>query len=364
MKFINQIEPFIGAKEAEAAHKYLSSGGWLTEFSETEKFAESISQFLGVKYAVLTTSGTIGLYLALISLGLKRGDKVLVPNFTMVATVNVIKWAGFEPVLVDIDPKNLCAKFDDIKITSNIRALIYVHINGRCGDIKKIVEFCKTHNLFFIEDAAQAFGSIWENKYLGTLSDVGVYSLSPHKIITTGQGGVIVTNNPKIFYKIKKLKDFYRTKPGVDIHEGIGFNFKFTDLQAVVGNEQMKSIKVRIKKKKEIFARYQKNLKEVQFLTTDLSQTLPWFVDIILPTRKIRDSLIPFLKEKGIGTRPFYPPISDQIPYRKYAKQEFKNSRDLSYRGLWLPSSLNLNNEKIDLICEKIKKGLIRKSDT
>jgi perosamine synthetase len=358
MKFINQIEPFIGAKESEAAYKYLSSGGWVTEFSETEKFAEEISKFLGVQYAVLTTSGTVGIYLALISLGLKKGDKVLVPNFTMVATINVIIWAGLEPVLVDVDPQNLCAKLDDIKITSKIRALIYVPINGRCGDIKKIMEFCKFHNLFFIEDAAQAFGSSWENKYLGTLSDVGVYSLSPHKIITTGQGGIIVTNNPNIFEKIKKLKDFYRTKPGVDTHEGIGFNFKFTDLQAVVGNEQLKSIKVRIKKKKEIFARYQKNLKEVQFLTTDLSQTVPWFVDIILPSGEKRDSLIPFLKENGIGSRPFYPPISDQIPYRKYAKQKFTNSRDLSYRGLWLPSSLNLTNEKIDMICEIISKGL------
>lgn len=358
MKFINQIEPFIGAKEAEAAHKYLSSGGWLTEFSETEKFAERVSQFLGVKYAVLTTSGTIGLYLSLISLGLKKGDKVLVPNFTMVATVNVIKWAGLEPVLVDIDPHNLCGTIYDIKITANIKALIYVPINGRCGDMKKILEFCKLNNLFFIEDAAQAFGSKWNNKYIGTFGDIGVYSLTPHKIITTGQGGIIVTNNPQIFNKIKKLKDFYRIRPGVDIHEGIGLNFKFTDLQAVVGNEQMKSIKIRIKKKKNIFDRYRKNLKEMHFLETDLSQTLPWFVDIILPSRNIRDALISYLMEKRIGTRPFYPPICDQRPYKGYAKRKLKNSMNLCYRGLWLPSSLSLTNEKIDSICEILTKGL------
>jgi perosamine synthetase len=207
-----------------------------------------------------------------------------------------------------------------------------------------------------IEDACQAFGSKWNEKFLGTWGDIGVFSFSPHKIITTGQGGAIVTNNDEVYERIKKLKDFCRIKPGVDIHTGIGFNFKFTDLQAVIGIEQLKMIEFRIKRKKEIYEKYMDGLSEVefiQFLPEYLSQTVPWFVDIITETP--RDKIISYLKENGIGSRPFYPAIHSQEPYRE-CKGTFNISSAIALRGLWLPSSIGLKDEEIKQIINVIER--------
>lgn len=354
MAIIPQVEPLITAKEADAARDYLNSGGWLTEFEKSKEFAGLIADFLGVKYVTLTTSGTVALYLSLLSSGLKKGDQVLVPNLTMIATINAIKWAGFEPVVADIDPLSLCVNIDDID--SSIKAILYVSFNGRSGDLKKISDFCKREGIVLIEDAAQAFGSKKDNQFLGTFGDAGVFSFTPHKIITTGQGGALVTNNFNIYKKAEQLKDFYRRGPGIDIHEGIGFNFKFTDLQAVIGIEQIKTIDERMRRKKEIYKIYTEELESVEFVPTDLEQTVPWFIDILLSSRKIRDELILKLKEKGIGTRPFYPTLCEQKPYLDYKKRNLSVSEDISNRGLWLPSSLKLSNMEIKNICHLINK--------
>jgi len=358
MKFIHQVEPYIPENVITAVDEYLRSGGWLTEFRKTRELEEMIAGFVGARHGVVVTSGTVALYLALLGMGIGKGDKVIVPNYTMIASINAIVWAGAEPVIADVEPGTFCLDLDSVKLDNSCKALMYVSINGRHGDMVRVVDFCRENGLALLEDAAQSLGAKSDDKYLGTFGHAGVYSFTPHKIITTGQGGIIVTDNDDIHAKVKKLKDFHRTGPATDIHDGIGFNFKFTDLQAVVGVEQMKGIDFRIQKKKEIFKRYQERLEalpEVKFLPTDLTETPPWFVDVFLPDRETRDSLMPYLKEEGIGSRKFYPPLNHQGPYSHFKRGSFPVSEDLAHKGVWLPSSIGLTDEEIDFICSKIK---------
>lgn len=353
------MEPWFGNEEADAVYNYMKSGGWVTEFKETERLEKMICNYLKVGYCLMTNNGTVSLMLALLSLNIGKEEEVLIPNLTMIATPNAASLLGIKPVLVDIEENSLCLdlKKANATITPRTKALIYVSLNGRCGNMTEVIKFCDKHNLFFIEDAAQAFGSRWEGKYLGTFADIGCLSFSTPKIITTGQGGAVVTNSKSIYKQIKRLKDFGRDKGGSDIHNFWGWNFKFTDLQAVVGIEQMKKLTSRIKRKKEIYQRYFSGLSDIEdiyFIPTDLTQTCPWFVDIYVSSP---DKLLSFLKSHSIGTRRIYPTVSSQKIYNdSYKNIKFPIADKFTSQGLWLPSSSKLTNNEIDRVIKRIRK--------
>lgn len=358
IKKINQMEPWIGEEEKRAMAEYLNSGGWLTEYKKTLEFEKMIADYVGAKYASVVNNGTVSLVIALLALGIKRGDEMIVPDFTMIASANAIVLVGATPVFVDINPKDLSLDLEKTEkaITPKTKAIMLVSIGGRCPEIEKFVELSKKYNLFLVEDAAQSLGSRYKGKHLGTFGTIGSFSFSSPKVITTGQGGCLVTDNEELYQKILRIKDFGRPKSGVDYHEVLGYNFKFTDLQAVIGIEQMKKLDWRVKRKKEMYKLYQellKNISEIEFIETNLEDTSPWFIDILVPEEK-REKLISFLSEKRIGTRPFYPAIHTQPPYF-WVKGDFKNSEMISKKGLWLPSSSFLKDEEISYICQAIK---------
>ncbi|KKS12495.1 hypothetical protein A2971_01450 [Candidatus Gottesmanbacteria bacterium RIFCSPLOWO2_01_FULL_46_21] len=358
-KFTPQIEPLIGLSEIRAVNAYMQSGGWLTEFKETAVFEARLTDFLGCRFATIVSNGTVSLFLSLGALGIGPGDEIIVPDLTMIASANAILLAGATPVLVDIDPDTLCLDLGliDAKLTRRTKAVILVAFNGRSPNMEKVIEFCRSRNLYLIEDAAQAFGSKWRRKYLGTFGDYGSFSFSYPKIITTGQGGAVITNKREYIERVEKLKDFGRRTSGVDEHITIGYNFKFSDLLAVVGNAQIANIGWRVKRKKEIYALYQKELSDtpqIRFIPTDLSQTCPWFVDIYISDR---DMLALYLKSKNIGTRPIYPPVHTQSPYNawdQFKTASFAVSEKVSKTGLFLPSSLTLSDMTIRKICAQI----------
>ena len=354
-KFIPQMEPSIDDKEANAVQEYLSSSPWLTEFKKTEEFENMLCKYTGSKYCVVVTNGTISLTLALLACGVGVGDEVIVPNLTMIATPNSAKLIGAEPVFVDVNKENLCMNLDEAEkaITEKTKALIYVSLNGRTENPLVVKEFCDKHNIAFIEDAAQSLGSFYDGKHIGTFSDIGSISFSAPKIITTGQGGALLTNNVKLYDKLKKLKDFGRDSGGNDIHDTIGYNFKFTDLQAVIGIEQMKKLESRVKRKKEMYKLYYQNLKDVEgieFISTDLNIVAPWFIDIYTNDP---DKLIAYLKDQNIGSRKIYPPINKQKAYK--ISETFLVTEEYTSKGLWLPSSVRLTDEEINNICNTIK---------
>lgn len=356
MKFINQIEPSYGNEEIKAVMDYLRSGGWLTEFKKTKEFERMLAKFTAAKYCSVVSNGTVTLFLALKALDVGPGDEVIVPDITMAATPNAVILAGAKPIFVDIEQNTLCLDVEKTArtITKKTKAVIHVSLNGRTGDLLKLKHFCRGKKINLIEDAAQSLGSFYRGRHLGTFGEIGSFSFSMPKIITTGQGGALITNNSKFYEKIKKLKDFGRSRGGIDFYETVGWNFKFTDLQAVIGIEQLKKIKKRMAKKKKTFKLYQKllsNVKEVRFIKTDLNQTTPWFVDVLVPER---EALIIYLKENGIGSRPIYPALHSQPAYN--IKGSYLNADKIAKEGLWLPSSVSLTKKEIEYICQKIRK--------
>jgi perosamine synthetase len=356
------MEPWIGEEEKLAIIEYLNSGGWLTEFKRTQEFEQMIAEYVGSKYAVAVTNGTVSLTVAAMALGIGRDDEVIIPDNTMIGSANSIVLAGAKPVFIDIDRKNLCLDLELLEeaITTKTKAVMFVSMNGRCTDMKKLLSIVDRYNLFLIEDAAQSLGSKCQGKHLGTFGDVGSFSFSSPKIITTGQGGVLVTDDDQLSSRMKMIKDFGRSASGrskgeADFHEILGFNFKFTDLQAVIGIEQMKKLKWRVTRKKEMYRLYRELLQDIpqiDFINTNLQDTAPWFIDVLI--KEGRDDLASFLNERGIGTRRFYPAIHTQPPY-SHVKGSFPNSDWASRSGLWLPSSAFLTDDDIRYICDCVK---------
>ncbi len=356
-KFIPQMEPWFGSEEKEALNNYMEEGGWLTEFKRTNEFEKRIAEYTGAKHCIVVNNGTISLTLIAIAAGIKAGDEVIVPNFTMIATPNSIKMFGAIPVFVDVEPETLCMDIDCARkaITPKTKAIFFVTANGRYpkAGIEAFKSLCDEHGIILLEDSAQSLGSWYPNgKHQGTVGLAGSFSFSAPKIITTGQGGAIVTNDDDISFKLRRLKDFGRSGGGNDIHNSIGYNFKFTELQAVIGNEQMKKLPYRVTRKKEIFTIYKNelsNVKEVSFFDQNLLYTTPWFIDVFVEDR---ENLQRYLKENQVGTRIMYPPINKQIAYSVPGEHTVSNM--VGEKGLWLPSASQLTDEQIHHITRKI----------
>ena len=357
---IPQFVPSFGPEEAEALQKYMLTGAFLTEFKQTEEFERQIAFYTGSRHAVVVNNGTISLMAMLMVLGIKAGDEVIVPNFTMIATPNSVLAVGAKPVLVDVEKDSLCMDLELVKnaVTDKTKAVLFVNANGRFPtyEIEELVTFLAEKGIIFLEDAAQGLGSFYPNgKHVGTVGLMGSFSFSVPKIITTGQGGCIVTNDSEIAEKIRRLKDFGRSKGGIDIHDTVGFNFKFTDLQAVIGIAQMTKLSARVVRKREIWSRYCHKLSDYQnikLFSHNLEFTTPWFIDLEV-TNGNRDELKTHLQNVGIQTRVMYPPVHSQKAYNYLG--EFPISTAIGKNGLWLPSSSQLTNLEIDRISDAIR---------
>ena len=300
MKNIPQMEPWFALEERQAMDCYLLDGGWITEFRKTQEFEESIADYTGAKHCIVVNNGTISLTLAAIAAGVKPRDEVIVPNYTMIATPNSLKLFGAKPVFVDVEKETLCLDLKKTKeaITPSTKAIFLVTSNGRYpnSSIESFSKLAKENNLILLEDSAQSLGSYYPNgKHMGTIGLIGSFSFSAPKVISTGQGGALVTDDDEIATKIRKLKDFGRSGGGNDIHDSIGWNFKFTDIQAVIGIEQMKKLDWRVNRKKEILELYKeklKNVPQITFFKQDLKLTTPWFIDALVENRhRIRQAV-------------------------------------------------------------------------
>lgn len=358
-KSIPQMEPWFGDEETDAVTNYMRSGGWITEFKQTQMFEGAIAAYTGAKHCIATNNGTISLTLAALAVGIKAGDDVIVPNFTMIATPNSILMLGANPIFVDVEPETLCLDIEKVRaaLTAKTTAIMLVGANGRYpkSGIAAFEGLAKEKGLFLIEDSAQALGSLYpDGRHIGAAGLVGSFSFSMPKIISTGQGGCLITDNDEIAQKIRKLKDFGRTGGGNDVHDTIGWNFKFTDLQAAVGNAQMEKLPWRVERKKAIWRLYAECLAGVPGITLfdhALEFTAPWFIDSLCDDR---DALQAHLKACGVGTRVMYPPINAQKAYQRAGS--YPVSEDVGHRGLWLPSAAQLTDNEIRTICDDICK--------
>jgi perosamine synthetase len=301
----------------------------------------------------MTTSGTNAIILALMSLDLNDGDEVIVPNYTMIATINAVKFLKLVPIIVDIDKDSFTVNCEEINknITEKTKAVIHVSLNNRYTDMGAILKLCNDNNITLVEDSAQSLGCKINGKNLGTFGKVGCFSLSTPKIISTGQGGFCVTDDSVIARKINMIKNFGRRESGKDDFEVFGINLKFTDLQAVIGIEQMKKLDYRVRRMREIYNLYYLNLKNYYEMKAPLNdEWIPWFVDIYVDNR---DSIISYLKEHNIQTRPVYREINKTNIY--YSEKTLPNSNYCCKKGLFLPSYISLTDNDINNICNKLK---------
>ena len=356
-EFIMQMRPSFGDEEKKAICEYMDEDGFITEFKRTQQFEQMIAEYTGAKHCIVVNNGTVSLTLAAMAVGVKAGDEVIVPNYTMVATPNSIKMFGAVPIFVDVEESTLCLDINLVEaaITPATRAIMLVSANGRypVSGIEAFVSLCEKYHLKLIEDSAQSLGSYYpDGTHVGRKGLVGSFSFSSPKIISTGQGGAIITDDDNIAQSVRRLKDFGRDSGGSDIHAVIGFNFKFTELQACIGIEQMKKLPGRVHRKKEIFLRYQDNLKglnHMQLFKNNMVATTPWFIDSLV---EHREDLMAYLKEKGVGTRVMYPPINRQKAYD--FEGYYPVTEKVGVKGLWFPSMVQLEDSQIDYICNSI----------
>ena len=258
---ICQFKPFIGQDEYEAI-KDCFDINWITEGPKSKKFVSQLCSFMNVKYGVLAPNGTLALYLALRSLGIKKGDEVIVPDFTFIGSANSIEMTGATPIFCDInDYLQIDIKSCEKMITCNTKAIMPVHIYGMACNMDEVGALAKKHNLLIIEDAAQAIGVKWNNKHCGTFGNIGCFSFFADKTITTGEGGFICTNDENIYNKLLYLRNQGRIHRGTFVHPEIGYNFRMTDIQSAIGLKQLDKFPIIKKNKLNIFETYKKLLK-------------------------------------------------------------------------------------------------------
>jgi perosamine synthetase len=353
-------KPFINHKDScEIINRVLDTN-FPNEGLFTRKFEKKIGKILKVKYVVATTSGTVSLFLALKANNINYGDEVIIPNITFSATANAVILAGGKPILADVNPDTLLIDETSLnqKISKKTKFIIPVHISGRGSNIKNIIKIAKKNSIKIIEDAAEAFGSKKGKKFLGTFGEAGCFSFAPNKIITTGQGGLIVTNKKEIYKNLLKLKDHGRVGPttggGEDKYISVGFNFKFSNLQSALGLSQLKIINWRLNKLKKMYIYYYKNIipnQKFKIINFQLCNgEIPLWTDAYCEER---DELIKYLKSHNIICRPYWMPINTSPAYKQTFK-DLPNSKKLQDKMMWLPSCLDMSSAEQYKICNLI----------
>lgn len=361
------VSPKINFQEIKKELKKILGSGILTKGPKVRQFEKMIAKYVGSKYAFATTSCTTALHLSLATLGIRQGDEVLVPDFTFPATANVVVQQGAKPIFVDIDLDTFNIDIKDLerKITKKTKAIIPVDAFGCPVDMISIIKIAKKYNLAVIEDAACALGAEYKGKKSGTMGDIGCFSFHPRKSITTGEGGMVVTNNEKLAQKIEILRNHggvFNKKIGFYKFERAGFNYRMTEIQALLGIHQMKNIERIINQKRKLAKIYfQKlaNIKEIKVPKDTPFGKHSFQSYVILLDKKIdRNKVIQKMRKKGIETtlgtyalhaQPFF------VKNYGYRPGELKNSFMAFNRTLALPFYIEITKEQIDYIINNLR---------
>lgn len=349
-------------------HQALDSG-WISSIGPlVEQFGSEFARVVNAKYALPVCNGTAALHLALIGLGIGRGDEVIVPALTFAASANAITYVGAKPVFADIDPFTFNLDLNQVekKITKKTKAIMSVDLYGMPVDFFAVKRLCRKHLLYFISDSAESLGSLYRGRLFGGIADVTTFSFFGNKIVTTGEGGMLTTNNIKIYDTAKFYRDQAKqTEIHNYYHPVIGYNYAMTALQAGVGIGQLRRLKIFVKKKRAIARRYLKGLADVPGLSFQAEPKYAagnwWMFSLLADKKKFgrsRDELMKFLAKKGIETRPFFYPLPELPPYRKDNPQLFPVTRRLAALGLNLPSFADLTPKEQAYIIKTIRNAV------
>jgi len=366
-KYIPVASPVFAGNEKKYVLDCIETG-WVSSIGKyIKEFEDEFASFCKVKHAISCSNGTVALHLALLAYNVGPGDEIIVPTLTYVATANVVTYCGARPVFVDSEPEtwNIDPKRIEEKITPNTKGIIVVHLYGHPADMDHILEIAEEYNLFIIEDASEAHGALYKNRIAGSIGNIGTFSFFGNKIITTGEGGMVVTNSDKLAERIRLLKG-----QGMDPKRRywfpiIGYNYRMTNIQAAIGLAQLETIDFHLKKRREVANYYYEYLRDVPGVILPVekpwAKSVYWMFSIVLDKNIPieRDAFIDKLYKEGIETRPVFYPMHVLPPYKDLQNDNFPVADNISSRGLNLPTHSNLSEEDIELICMKIKEYII-----
>lgn len=351
-------EEDVQAVSRVAAEGWISSAG-----PEVQLFEDEFADYLGSAEAISTTNGTTALHLALTALGIKTGDEVIVPDLTFIATAAAVAATGATPIFADVSLRdwNITPEEVERRRTPKTKAVLVVHLYGNPADCEAIADAAP--NLLLIEDAAEACGASQQGRKTGSFGVAGTFSFYANKVITTGEGGMIVTSSKELAERMRFLRGHAMLPERRYYHPELGFNYRMTALQAAVGRSQLKRIEIILAKKRQIAAWYSERLAKVEEIEIHPAgetnaESIYWMYSVLLPDGKARQSVINALATRKIDTRPFFLPMSSLPPFCENAGGVRPVSLELSHRGLNLPSGALLSEDEVDYVCDAIRIAL------
>jgi perosamine synthetase len=359
--------PVITKESKELVAKALEEG-WISSAGPyIETFEKEYAKFLGVKHAISVNTGTAALHIALLAAGIKSGDEVIVPAFTMAASWMSVMYIGAKPIFVDVEPDiyTINPALIEAAITPATKAIMPVHIYGHPADMDPILAIAKKHHLLVIEDAAEAHGATYKGRLTGTIGDVNAFSFYANKIITTGEGGMVTTDNDEMAAIARSMKDLAHSQAKRFVHDSLGYNYRMTSMQAALGSGQLKHVSDFLSTKTHMAEMYGQGLAGIPGLTLpvtrDWATHVYWMYAILVDEQKFgmnKDQFRAKLLENGVDTRDFFYAPCDQpllVGLNPRIRPHFPVTERIARDGCYLPSGLAITDDQIKVVCETIR---------
>lgn len=362
--------PLLNLKSKEYLNACIDEGWISSEGEFVSKFEVAFSSYVDRKFGIAVMNGTAALEIAVKALELKPGDEIIIPTFCIISCAAAIVRNNLTPVLVDCDPLtfNSTAAHIKEKITPKTKAIMVVHTYGLPAEMDAIIDLARKYELKIIEDAAEMIGQSYKNRKCGSFGDISIVSFYPNKMVTTGEGGMILTDDPKFSEKCAYYRNLCFIPERRFYHEELGWNYRMSNLQAALGLAQLEQIDDYIQKKHLIGRIYSENLEELQdifqlpIVSTPYARNIYWVYSLVLKDKsKSLKKIINYLAEHKIGTRPFFWPMHEQPVFQKlnlFQNEVYSNSEYIARNGFYLPSGLGITEKEIKTVCETLKKCL------
>ena len=358
--FIPIYQPFLGEEEKSNVNDCLNSSWISSKGNYIELFEKRTKEYIGANYASTVANGTVALHTALLAAGIGKGDEVITPNFTYVASTNSILMVGAKPVFVEIDENtwNINVDLIEDEISNKTKAILVTNVYGSPCNFNKLYEICRKHEILLIEDAAESFGAEFFGRKSGSLADISTFSFFGNKTITTGEGGMVLAKSSKLHSKVELLKNQGNSKKKRYYHEILGYNYRMTNIQAAIGCAQLSKIDQILKLKKGIDEFYRSKLNDIATFQQieKNSQSSFWVTALLFEDEKLKSHIDKHLGKNNIETRPLFYPIDDLPFYQK--SETCQIAKKLHKRGLILPSFPDLTKDQLELIVKIIRKNV------
>ncbi len=367
MDFIPVNEPVLNGNEKKYLCECIDSGWISSEGPFVKEFEKKICAFVGRKYGIAVSNGTAALEIAIRAIGIEKGDEVIMPTFTIISCAMAVTKVGAVPVFVDSDLYTWNMNVDEIecKITEKTKAILVVHLYGLPAKLDRIMELAEKYNLKIIEDAAEMLGQQYKGRFCGSFGDISTFSFYPNKHVTTGEGGMIVVDDAELAERCRMFRNLCFQQDVRYVHDEIGYNYRFTNLQAAVGLAQIERLEEFVSRKRAMGKYYTENLQDVSGLmlplqTTEYADNIYWVYGLVLEQHISIDNkrMQNLLKEKGIGARTFFWCMHEQPVYQRngmFSEEAYPNAEYLARKGFYIPSGLAITKMQMDKVIEAIK---------